>query len=293
MQISKQTQVREGEGVSAESLRKINALARKTLQADQVYTFGVRLCDNEVDRDGERFSEATLRELAKLFVGKSGVFDHQWSARGQAARIYQTEVVQEEESRTQAGDPYCYLKGWAYMLRTEGNRDLIAEIEGGIKKEVSVGCAVEKVVCSICGQELGQCGHEKGKQYHGKLCFGELTGATDAYEWSFVAVPAQKNAGVMKRMGWERQKQLEQEAELGRRYLAGLRREVARLGGLTEGGLEAPALERIAARLEEPELLELKQVFEARLRRRWPIESQLNDTGETKRETARDGAFII
>ena len=30
------------------------------------------------------------------------------------------------------------------MVRTQGNRDLIAEIEGGIKKEVSVGCAVER-----------------------------------------------------------------------------------------------------------------------------------------------------
>ena len=202
----------------------------------------------------------------------------------------ETEELRRQLAEAQAA--MGELRGQNEKL-TEKNAELIAEIEGGIKKEVSVGCAVEKVVCSICGQELGQCGHEKGKQYHGKLCFGELTGATDAYEWSFVAVPAQKNAGVMKRMGWERQKQLEQEAELGRRYVAGLRREVARLGGLTEGGLEAPALERIAARLEEPELLELKQVFEARLRRRWPIESQLNDTGETKRETARDGAFLI
>ena len=35
---------------------------------------------------------------------------------------------------TEAGEPYCYLKGCAYLLRTEGNRELIAAIEGGIKK---------------------------------------------------------------------------------------------------------------------------------------------------------------
>lgn len=293
MRINKQADVSGAAGLDAESLAAINALARKTLTEDEVYTFGVRLCDNEVDRDGERFPEATLEELAKLFVGKSGVFDHQWSARGQTARIYRTEVVREEAVRTAAGDPYCYLKGWAYMLRTEGNQDLIAEIEGGIKKEVSVGCAVEQVLCSICGQELERCGHRKGERYDGKLCFGELSGATDAYEWSFVAVPAQKNAGVMKQMKQEERERLEQEAALGRRYLAGLRREVARLGGLAECGLEAPVLEHIAEKLDEPELLALKQAYEGRLRAGWPVETQLTYGGEKPVETARDGAFLI
>lgn len=49
------------------------------------------------------------------------------------------ELVREPEKLTKAGDGYCWLKGYAYMMRTESNRDLIAEIEGGIKKEVSVG----------------------------------------------------------------------------------------------------------------------------------------------------------
>ena len=37
-----------------------------------------------------------------------------------------------------------------------------------------------------------------GQRYDGKLCFTELQGAEDAYEWSFVAVPAQRGAGVLK-----------------------------------------------------------------------------------------------
>lgn len=63
-------------------LAQINALSRKELKAGEVYAFGVRLCDNEIDRDGERFPLETLQELERLFVGKSGVFDHQWSALG-------------------------------------------------------------------------------------------------------------------------------------------------------------------------------------------------------------------
>ena len=60
MRINKQADVSGAAGLDAESLAAINALARKTLTEDEVYTFGVRLCDNEVDRDGERFPEATL-----------------------------------------------------------------------------------------------------------------------------------------------------------------------------------------------------------------------------------------
>ena len=135
-----------------------------------------------------------------MFVGKSGIFDHQWSALGQAARIFKTEVVWEPDRLTKAGDCCCWLKGYAYMMRTESNRDLIAEIEGGIKKEVSVGCAVERAVCSICGQDCAaeDCGHQKGQEYGGQLCYATLEGAADAYEFSFVAVPAQPAAGVVK-----------------------------------------------------------------------------------------------
>ena len=144
MKIVKESQGGAPAAVTGEDLALINARARKEPEAGEVYTFSVRLCDVEVDRDFERFAPQTLEGLAGLFVGKSGIFDHQWSARGQAARIYKTEVVREPEKLTRAGDGYCWLKGYAYMLRTDSAKDLIAEIEGGIKKEVSVGCAVER-----------------------------------------------------------------------------------------------------------------------------------------------------
>lgn len=293
MRVVKTADAGEPAAVSQEDLKLINTLARRELAAEEVYTFGVRLCDNEIDRDGERFPEETLRQLAGLFVGKAGLFDHQWSARGQTARIFRTELVREDGVLTRAGDPYCYLKAWAYMPRTDGNRELIQQIESGILKEVSVGCAVEQCVCSVCGGIAGQCGHEKGGEYGGKLCWGDLVNATDAFEWSFVAVPAQKNAGVMKNLKPDEQKQLQEEAALGRRYLAGLRREVARLGGLAECGLDAPALERIAAKLDEPELLELKRAYEAKVSGRWPVEVQLSYSAQSGGTQTQDTSFLI
>ena len=275
MNVNKEAGVDCGLEVSPEELKAINAMSKKKLRPEEVYAFAVRLCDNEIDRDNERFPAATLEELAPLFVGRSGLFDHQWSTRNQAARIYRTEVVRESWM-TEAGEPYCYLKGCAYLLRTEGNRELIAAIEGGIKKEVSVGCAVERSVCSICGEEFHTCPHEKGAEYGGRRCWAELVGASDAYEWSFVAVPAQRNAGVMKHM------RMEQEAALGRKYLESLRGEVARLGGLAGLGLEHAVLRGIADKLGYDELLALKGALERQAERVFPVETQLR-AGERRR----------
>lgn len=36
--------------VTAEELAQINRFAKKELSAEEVYTFAVKLCDNEVDR---------------------------------------------------------------------------------------------------------------------------------------------------------------------------------------------------------------------------------------------------
>lgn len=291
--------------IESEDLKLINALARKELKAEEVYTFAVRLCDNEIDREWERFPRATLEALAPLFVGKSGIFDHNWSSQGQAARVYKTQVVEEEGKLTQAGDPACYLKGWAYMLRTEGNAELIAQIEGGIKKEVSVGCAVEKAVCSVCGEEMGQCRHVKGRTYNGKLCYAELTGAKDAYEWSFVAVPAQPRAGVIKSLSptlkalaqtdpgaAEELKALEADAGLGRKYLAQLRGEVARLCGLSLPGLDMAVTRSIVKKLSEEELCSLKELLGRQVNESWEGKAQLTYSANGEGGQA-DEAFLI
>ena len=285
MDIRKEQTTMEPGTPDEQALAEINRLAKTPLAPEQVYTFAVRLCDNEVDRDLERFDPDALEELGRLFLGKSGVFDHQWSAQGQTARIYRTEMIREAAKTTEAGDEYRWLKGWAYLLRTEKNAELIAEIEGGIKKEVSVGCSMGKSVCSICGAEDG-CGHEKGQRYGGKLCFRELREPLDAYEWSFVAVPAQRSAGILKRFCQESEDTavLRKQAALGVKYLASLRREVVRLAMLADDALDGEAFSAVAAKLDEPELLALHKSYAKQAARRFPTVPQLGTAPAKKRE---------
>lgn len=189
--------------VTDEALKAINKYALTPLTADEVFTFKAVLCDNEVDRVFDRFTQKALKDLQKLFLGKTVIKDHERSADNQVARIYATELV-EGGKTLKSGEIYTQLVAHCYMVRTAGNADLIAEIKGGIKKEGSVGCAITGSICSICGTDnvKSYCRHWPGKSYTKEggeeVCTFTLTGAADAYEFSLVAVPAQKAAGVKK-----------------------------------------------------------------------------------------------
>ena len=308
MNITKTTQSLKA---TREELEQINSMTRRELEEENLYLFSVRLCDNEVDRDGERFTTETLQELAPMFVGKSGIFDHQWSAHGQSARLYKCEVVTEPARLNQAGEVYCWLKGYAYMLRSPGSEQLIAEIDAGIKKEVSVGCSVAKKTCSICGADVTgmPCEHRKGERYDGKVCHVMLEGAKDAYEFSFVAVPAQPAAGVVKGMespcgdlkqlvrrhpACEKQLEaLEQEAALGRNYLKQLKDDVVRLGLLAGLGLECGQLREMANTLYPSQLEQLKQAYGRQAGKFYPMPTQLSYGEKLEEDRQLDEAFLI
>ena len=148
-----------------EILKRLNEFTRREMSEDEVYIFDVILCDNDIDRDGERFSQNALESLKKLFVGKTGIFDHNPKSGGQTARIFSTELVTDNTKATKNGEPYTYLKGRAYMVRTDSNSGLIREIDGGIKKEVSISCSAGSKKCSVCGTDLKRkgCPHVMGK----------------------------------------------------------------------------------------------------------------------------------
>lgn len=287
MQVKKETNVMTSGKPTAAQLEAINAQAKGTLTEDQVYVFSLRLCDDRVDRDYERFDTAALPELAKMFIGKTGIADHRWSTEGQVARIFETQVVREEDA--------SFLKAWAY-IRRGGNADaVIADIEAGIKKEVSIGCAMGRSVCSVCGSEYGSCGHEKGSYYDGQLCCAILKEPMDAYEFSFVAVPAQRDAGVLKGMGTNQrslkelacafgaQKEyaaLMKEAQLGRKYRQELEENVVKLCLSLELGAEREVLMGIVSKAAAEDLLALREALKGRMEEMYPVHCQLASAKE-------------
>ena len=202
MRISKSAEnsAAEAGAPDEKDLELISRYTRKKLSAEDIYTFTVTLCDNEVDRDCERFSLSAINALAPMFEGVTGIFDHSMKSSDQTARVYRTQVVAADGRITSCGEVYTCLKAWCYMLRSDKNAELIREIDAGIKKEVSISCSVSRKICSVCGNDMRshECTHVQRDMIAGRVCHAILADPTDAYEWSFVAVPAQKNAGVSK-----------------------------------------------------------------------------------------------
>lgn len=196
-----------------DDLKKINKYTLSPLTADEVFVFKATIADNEQDdRNFMPFNEKAIRNMAKLYPGKTMLMDHNRKASNQIARIFDTEIIQTEK-RTELGELHTELSAKMYMVKTRSNEDLIMEIKAGIKKEVSTGTVPEKMVCSICGTDNMQkyCRHYPGYEYtiedgtaKGKKrrCKMLLDGVKEAYELSFVAIPAQPRAGTHKSVGF-------------------------------------------------------------------------------------------
>ncbi|MGX4598958.1 hypothetical protein [Faecalimicrobium sp. JNUCC 81] len=198
----------ETHDATEEDLKKINKFTLSPVTAEEVYVFKTVVGDNELDdRNFEPFNLNALKDLKELYIGKTVIKDHRRNADNQVARIFDTELLQDASKITGAGETSTKLVTKQYMIKTSSNADLIAEIKGGIKKEVSTGCKAKHVYCSICGTDNSKtyCPHYWGREYDTiegkKTCYFTLDGAKEAYELSLVAVPAQPRAGTTKNYG--------------------------------------------------------------------------------------------
>lgn len=290
--------------VTAEELKLINNYSRRELGEDEVYVFSVILCDNDIDRDYERFTVESLEKLSTLFVGKTGIFDHNPTAKNQSARIISCAVENIAGKKNSLGDDYFCLKARAYMPIVDSNKELRELIDSGIVSEVSVGCAVEKTVCSICGEEIGACAHTKGREYGSKLCYGELINPYDAYEFSFVAIPAQKGAGVVKAFNGKEKPMTEilnaieksetvtlskKDSEKLKSYIEGLKKQAAdgavyrnslvsemlRLSAIVQPEISRKTMKVVADALSVEELKEFCSVYRGKSEKLLPPKPQL------------------
>ena len=148
-----------------------------------LFVYPIRISDNLKDRHGDVFSIQALKQIAKDFIGKSGVKEHNVLLENQHSRVFDSEVIVDDNEITPLGEPYTYVKLYAYMLRTEANRDLMMNIEAGIYKDVSIGVEVNED-----DEEIIDYGDEKANL---------IKGINEIQEFSFVAIGAQPKAKVL------------------------------------------------------------------------------------------------
>lgn len=144
----------------------------------------VRLADNEIDRDYERFSVSALHDMAKLYAGRNGVIGEDINGKTQRGRILSCEVRTNPKKLTRSGEIYTYLEARVIIPRTNENVKLLDKLMNETQ-EGSISCSVRNRVCSLCG-ETDCTKHKKGTLYHGQLVEKILNDIIDVYEWAIV-----------------------------------------------------------------------------------------------------------
>ncbi len=186
---------------SAEHLALINTLALSDMTAEQLYVRTFVVAHNAIDRDNEVFDDALLADFAESLPGKGLFIKHPSGRDGDSGpgegRWFAAEVqrMSHDEARTLLRAPSlqwpptvttaALLMGSAYMVRTDGNKDLLLKIDAGIVSDVSVG---------FTAKSGGPVTDADGRELTARL----ITSPGEALEASLVWLGAQPGARAVK-----------------------------------------------------------------------------------------------
>ena len=175
----------------------INRLARRPLRPEQVYIRSMYLCSDRLcAQDWGRFNLGALEQICKMIIGQSVIVGHDRS-RLPIARFFYAEIVQRKDDLVdELGEPVHWVRAWFYWLKdTQGARDLMLNIDGGIYREVSISWRYRLALCSICGKSIQDCSHVPGKFYGERRCTFTIEEIAEVLEGSIVYKGAETRTG--------------------------------------------------------------------------------------------------
>lgn len=185
-----------GAEITAAMLAAINGYALKELTADEVYVRKCLLAHNAIDRDNERFPEGLLDNFATTLPGKSLLFGHDrrsyfplglfFAASTEVMTADQFKALTGEDARLPDGmTSVKVLWGWFYIVKTGSALDMIANIEAGVYRHVSIGFTAADM-------------NAVKKEANGPVLYWEYVGPGEALEGSLVWLGAQPGATAQK-----------------------------------------------------------------------------------------------
>lgn len=165
------------------TLVAVNKFALRPLDAGDFAVFTLDLCHNQVDKHHSRFPEAELEKIAALVPGRPLMERHDIRGALPRGTFFRAGLHREGDRVSVRPD--------VYVLRTAENEGFIANIEGGVYRETSIGFAFATPECSVCGKDIRACPHVPGEVYDGKACHYLLRGVLEVIEGSVVASGSQ------------------------------------------------------------------------------------------------------
>ena len=116
---------------ATEVCEAVNRFALRPLAREEYAVFSLDLCNDQVDKHFSRFPQEELEKISLMTPGRPLMERH--DVRGSLPRgtFFRSKLHHEGERVSVRPD--------VYVLRTEGNRDFILNIEGGVYRETSIG----------------------------------------------------------------------------------------------------------------------------------------------------------
>lgn len=178
-----------------EELKQINQIAGIDLNKNDVYSFVLESADDQVDRQGEAFDSAARDKAALLSINKAFLTDHTWDTAHHIGTIY--------DAKNENGN----LLQKVFVMDIPENNKYIKNMLGGVYNKVSVGFSanLKDMHCMSCGNGTSiydsMCPHMPGGyDEKGMKTYILIKDISDYYETSLVPIPAQRNAGIRRRM---------------------------------------------------------------------------------------------
>lgn len=188
-----------GTDITPEMLAKINVYALTPLTTEQIYVRKFLVAHNGIDRDRDRFPDDVLADFAATLPGKgfrcNGVGHPMYGSGGPGEGLWfdaATEELTPAKFKNLTTEPIKLPKGqktvtvlWGWMYTLAANETMIANIEAGIYRHVSIGFRATD--CNAVKDEV-----------NGSTLYLEYVGPAEATEASMVWLGAQPGATSQK-----------------------------------------------------------------------------------------------
>jgi hypothetical protein len=143
---------------TAEQIEKINRFTRREFKSDELYVGQLRLSNNCIDRDNERFSEEVLQRFVATTLRKTMLFDHERRVKDSAIGKFfdvELEKMPIQQAIAEIGEELILPDGitdvwfhspWFYIPIAGIDPKDIVKIDAGIYDFGSIGFRAESLV---------------------------------------------------------------------------------------------------------------------------------------------------
>jgi hypothetical protein len=180
-----------------EQLAVINTFTRRPFAADELLVGQIRLCNNAVDRDQERYSEECMDGFVKTIVRKTFLLSHDKHDIGRSAigKFFAAEIekmsldqaraeIDENLTLPEGKTEVWFLCPWYYIPKAAVDPKDLVKIEAGIYDFTSIGYRCQQLVPVYSAAGAGE------------VLYWEYRGKSEATEGSILYLGAQYGAGM-------------------------------------------------------------------------------------------------